>query len=257
MVLRSADNIERLFSEEELQLVNEGTGSEENFPYVKSISPGGEFEFFGDSIDLYLAECSKTPLLNANEEKKLSRWIEDGKYLSQLKQELVAQNGLPPSETDLVLELTRRFSQAGPLFETLCKHFGIKFTAGIAKAVSHSKLRRAIDSQIDQHLSNAIANATGASEAQATRELIQLSLSSRLIPWDLIADLGKTTSIDDFKQITRSPGFRDELEKLHPEISLHIKQTQERANEAAHRLTQANLRLVVSVAKNIWAMACL
>jgi len=70
-----------------------------------------------------------------------------------------------------------------------------------------------------------------------------------LIPWDLIADLGKTTSIADFKQIIRSSGFRDELEKLHPEISLHIKKTQERANEAARRLTQANLRLVVSVAK--------
>jgi len=249
MVLKSAENIEQLLSDEELHLVNEETGSEEDFPYVKSIPPGGEFEFFGDSIDLYLAECSKTPLLNAKEEKTLGSWIEDGKYLSQLKQELAVQNGLPPSETDLLLELTRRFSQSGSLFETLCKHLGIKLTAGIAKAASHSKLRRAIDGQIDQHLSNAIANVTGASEAQTTQGLIQLSLSSRLIPWHIMAGLGETNSIPNLEQIIRSPGFRDELEKLHPKISLHIKRIQERANEAARRLTQANLRLVVSVAK--------
>ncbi|MBN2463714.1 MAG: sigma-70 family RNA polymerase sigma factor [Dehalococcoidia bacterium] len=249
MVLKSTENIEQFLSDDELNPFNDNTGSDEDFHYVKSIPQGGEFEFFGDSIDLYLAECSQTPLLNAREEKTLGRWIEDGKYLSNLEQELVARNGLPPSETDLLLELARRFSQSGQLFETLCKYLGIKLTEGIAKAVSHSKMRRAIDGHIEQRLTSIIEHATGASEVQATQDLIELSLSSRLIPWNIIADLGKTNSISDFKQILRSSGFRDELEKLHPEIGLHLKQIRERAQKATNRLTQANLRLVVSVAK--------
>ncbi len=249
MVLRSTENTEQFLSDGELNPFNDNTGSDEDFHYVKSIPQSGEYEFLGDSIDLYLAECSQTPLLNAREEKMLGSWIEDGKYLSKLEQEMVAQNGLPPSETDLLLELTRRFSQSGQLLETLCKHLGIKLTAGIAKAASHSKLRRAIDSQIDQQLSSAIENATGVSEAQTTQGLIQLSLSSRLIPWHIIAGLAETNSIANFEQIIRSPGFQDELKKLHHETDLHFKQIKARAQEAAHRLTQANLRLVVSVAK--------
>jgi RNA polymerase primary sigma factor len=249
MVLKSAENIEQFLSDEELLPFNQETGSEGEFPYVKNIPTGGEFEFLGDSIDLYLAECSQTPLLNAKEEKTLGSWIEDGKYLLRLEQELVAQNGFPPSETDLLLELTRRFSQSGPLFETLCKHLGLKLTEGIAKTALRSNLRRAIDGYIDQQLSSALTHATGASEAQTTQGLIQLSLSSRLIPWTIMADLVETKSIASFEQLIRSPGFRAKLEKLHPEISLHFKRIKERANEATRRLTQANLRLVVSVAK--------
>jgi RNA polymerase primary sigma factor len=64
-----------------------------------------------------------------------------------------------------------------------------------------------------------------------------------------MADLVEAKSIANFEQLIRSPGFRDKLEKLHPEISLHFKRINERANEATRRLTQANLRLVVSVAK--------
>lgn len=248
MVLKSAGNMEQFLSDAELRLGNED-GSDEQFSYFKSTAPGGETDFFEDSLDLYLAECSQTPLLNAKEEKTLGSWIEDGKYLSQLEQELVDRNGLPPSETDLLLELTRRFSESGTLFETLCKHLGIKLTKGIVKAASHSKLRRTIDGQIDQRLSDDIAHATGTSEPQTTQGLIQLSLSSRLIPWPITAGLGETNSIASFEHIISSPGFRGELEKLHPEISLHIKRIKERAQEATRRLTQANLRLVVSVAK--------
>ncbi len=249
MVLKSAENMGQFLSDEELLPFNQETGSEGEFPYVKNIPTGGEFEFLGDSIDLYLAECSQTPLLNAKEEKTLGSWIEDGKYLSRLEQELFDKYGFTPSETDLLLELTRHFSQSGSLFKMLCKHLGLKLTEGIAKTALHSKLRHAIDGYIDQTLSGAIAHATGASEAQTTQGLIQLSLSSRLIPWTIMADLVEAKSIANFEQLIRSPGFRDKLEKLHPEISLHFKRINERANEATRRLTQANLRLVVSVAK--------
>ena len=249
MVLKSAENIEKLLSDSELHLVNEDVGSRDELSYVKNTFPGGGLDLFDDPIDLYLAECSRTPLLTAREEKTLGSRIEDGKYLSQLEQELVDRNGLPPSETDLLLELARHFAESGILFETLCQQLGIKLTEGIAKAATHSKVRRAIDGKIEQNLSSAIADATKTDEAQTTQGLVELSLSSRLIPWHLITGAGETNSISDFERITVSPGFRDGLKKLNPEISLHFRQIKDSAQEATRRLTQANLRLVVSVAK--------
>src|SRR4030042_5274258 len=191
MVLKSAENIEKLLSDSELHLVSEDGGSREELSYVKNTFPGGDFDLFDGSIDLYLAECSRTPLLTAREEKTLGSRIEDGKYLSRLEQELVDRDGLPPSETDLLIELAGRFDESGKLFETLCRHLGIELAEGIEKAASHSRLRRAIDGHIDQHLSGAIAGAAKTDEAQATQDLVELSLSSRLIPWHIITGAGE------------------------------------------------------------------
>jgi len=249
MVLKSIEDIEQLLSDEELRMANEGIGNEEEFPDGKSVYQDIEIESFGDPINLYLAECGQTPLLNAKEEKTLGSAIEDGKYLSQLEQELAAKHGFPPSETDLLFELLQRFSQSGSLFETLCQHLDLQLAEGIAKTVLHPNLRGAIDGHIDQQLSSAIALVIRASEAQTTQGLVQLSLDSRLIPWDVIGGLVGASSPPELEQEVHSPGFRGELERLRPEIGLHFERIRESARQATRHLIQANLRLVVSVAR--------
>jgi len=250
MVLKKVENIEEILSDKELYINDEEIDSEGELPEVKDVPSGGEVEPLGDSIDLYLAECGQTPLLNAEEEKALGGSIEDVKYLSQLEQDLGDKHGLPPSEIDLLFELTKRFFQSNVLFEALCLYLDLQQTDGIAKTALAPNLRNAIDGPIDQQLSSAIAPVIGASESQTTQELIQLSLNIRLIPWHIIAGLVEQNSLAELEQEQlHSPKFQDGLEKLRPEIGLHFEQIRERARQAAHHLTQANLRLVISVAK--------
>ena len=249
MVLKSADNVEKLLSDEELYMLDEKIDSEDEFPEGKNVPTGGDVESIGDSMDLYLVECRRTRLLSADEEKRLGSSIEDGGYLSQIDQELVDKNGYPPSETDLLLELMKRFCQAGSLLQMVCRHLKLQLNEGLSKVVLNSKLRRAINSKIDQHLSGAVARATVASEVQTVQDLIKLSLVTRLIPWHIIRGVAKANSIAELKRILNSPKFLAELKKLHTEIALHFQQIRQRAQEATRQLTQSNLRLVVSVAK--------
>jgi RNA polymerase primary sigma factor len=242
MVLKSADNVEKLLSDEEID-------SEDEFPEGKNVPTGGDVEPIGDSMDLYLVECRRTRLLSADEEKKLGSSVEDGGYLSQIDQELVDKNGYPPSETDLLLELMKRFCQAGSLLQMVSRHLKLQLNEGLSKVVLNSKLRRAINSKIDQHLSGAVARATGASEVQTVQDLIELSLVTRLTPWHIIRGVAEASSIAELERALNSPKFPGELEKLHPEIALHFQQIRQRAQEATRQLTQSNLRLVVSVAK--------
>lgn len=249
MVLKSADNVEKLLSDEELYMLDEKIDSEDEFPEGKNVPTGGDVEPIGDSMDLYLVECRRTRLLSADEEKRLGSSIEDGGYLSQIDQELVDKNGYPPSETDLLLELMKRFCQSGSLLRMVCRHLKLQLSEGISKTVLNSKLRRGIDSKIDQHLSDAVARASGASEVQTVQDLIKLSLVTRLIPWHIIRGVAEASSIAELERVLNSPKFRGKLEKLHPEIALHFQQIRQRAQEATRQLTQSNLRLVVSVAK--------
>ncbi len=209
----------------------------------------GGSEFAPDLMSLYFAESGQTPLLSAEEEKMLGSRIEDGKHLSQLEHEWAAKYGMRPAATDLLLALTERFYQARTLSETLCQYLELPPGGTVADRVLHPDLRCAIDGHIDEELLSAMAQATGASQAGTLKALVQLSLNSRLIPWDILGEAGQRNSAAEFEEVLRSPDFWDELQKHLPEIASHFERIRERARQATDHLVRANLRLVVSVAK--------
>jgi len=59
----------------------------------------------------------------------------------------------------------------------------------------------------------------------------------------------RASSPAELEQKVDSPGFQGELERLQPEIGLHFERIRESARQATRHLIQANLRLVVSVAR--------
>jgi len=249
-VLENVKDREQVFSQdEELDLANKEMDQEDEVS-GRGITPSKqELELGEDSLNLYLAEVRQTPLLNAEEERVLGSQIEDGKHLSWLEKDWLAEHGGQPSAIDLLLALVERLSRARLLFETLYQYLELPSDGNVAKKVLHPDLRRAIDGHIDQHSSGAIAQITGASQIRTEQGLIQLSLDSRLITWHIMEGAGQKSSLAEFGEALRSPEFREELERHHSEIARHFEQIRERADQATKHMIQANLRLVVSVAK--------
>jgi len=249
MVLGNVGNVRQvLCEEEELAVASEEIGEGE-FPGIEVAPLPGEAEFVGDSLSLYLAKCGQTPLLNAEEEKGLGRRIEAGKHLSELEQEWVAKHGIRPSASDLLAVLLERFCQAGLLFEMLCQYLELPPNEGIARRVLDADLRCAIDGHIDQDLSSAIAQATGASQARTLLALIQLSRDSGLIAWHILGRVGQASSVAQFDDALQTPEFGNRLKKHRSELAVHLERIREKARQATDHLIRANLFLVVSVAK--------
>ena len=248
-VLENVKDREQVFSrDEELDLANKEMDQEDEVS-GRGITPSKrELELGEGSLNLYLAEVGQTPLLNAEEERVLGSQIEEGKHLSLLEKDWLAEHGGQPSVIDLLLALVERLSRARLLFETLYQYLELPSDGNVAKKILHPDLRRAIDGHIDQHLSGAIAQITGASQPRTEQALIQLSLDSRLIPWHAIERAGERSSLAEFEEGLRSPEFREELERHRSEIARHFEQIRERADQATKHMIQANLRLVVSVA---------
>jgi RNA polymerase sigma factor (sigma-70 family) len=235
--------------DDELHLAGEEVGQEEEFSELEVAPQKGKPELGEDSLNLYLVEVGQTPLLNNEETKMLASQIEDGKHLARLEKDWIAEHGTQPSAIDLLLALVERFSQARLLFETLYQYLKLPSRRSLAEKVSHPDLRRAIDGNIEQHLSSAIAKITGASQTRIEETMIELSLDSRLIPWHIMEKAGQKNSLAAFGKMLQSPQFRDKLEVHRSEIVEHFEQIRERARQATQHMIQANLRLVVSVAK--------
>jgi RNA polymerase primary sigma factor len=247
--------IKQISRDEELMESYKGLTIEEqgllDIDDVSSVGSVQEQDFFRDlnSIDIYLAECAQTDLLNAQEERLLGCQIEDGKYLSQLEETWSAQNGVKPSTTDILLELVERFSKVGRLFDAVAQYLQIPLSHSIVRKALHPQLRDAVDGPIDEKLCLAISQITGATKAQVKSELIQLSLVTRLMLWQIISDVAKLTYVPEFQHAVTSHQFLERLDKNASELASHFEQIREKAHKARERLTQANLRLVISVAK--------
>ena len=230
-------------------MAGEESGQEEELSELEITPQKRELELGGDLLSLYLDEVGQTPLLNAEETKVLTSQIEDGKHLVRLEEDWIAEHGAQPSAIDLLIALVERFSRARLPFEALCQYLELPAHWSIAEKVSHPDLRRAIDGNIDQHLSSAIAKITGASQTKIEKTVIELSLDSRLIPWHIMEEASRKSSLAEFGEVLQSPEFHDKLEARRPEIVKHFEQIREKARQATNHMIKANLRLVVSVAK--------
>jgi len=250
MILENVKDREQVFSEdEELDSANKEIDQEDEVSRHRIISPKRELELGEESLNLYLAEIGQTPLLNAEEIKVLGSQIEGGKYLARLEEDWIAEYGAQPSAIDLLLALMERFSRARLLFEALYQHLELPSYGSIAEKVSHPDLRLAIDGNIDQQLSSAIAKITGASQTEIEKALIDFSLDSRLIPWHIVEGVSQKSSLAEFGEALQSPEFRGKLKARRSEIAKHFEQIREGTRQATNHMIQANLRLVVSVAK--------
>jgi RNA polymerase primary sigma factor len=259
-VLENVKDREQVSSEDkELHLVGEEIGQEEEFSEL-GITPQKErIELGEDSLNLYFAEVGQTPLLNDQETKTLASQIEDGKHLAQLEKDWAAEHGAQPSAIDLLLALAECLSRTRLLFETLCQYLELPSHGSIGERILHPDLRRAIDGKIDQHLSSAIAEIAGVSQARIEKSLIELSLDSRLIPWHIMEQAGQKGTLTQFGEAVQSPKFGDKMEVHRSQIVKHFEAIRERARQARNHMIQANLRLVVSVAKGHigWGMPLL
>lgn len=201
-----------------------------------------------DSLNLYFGEVGRTSLLTDAETKALSRQIEDGRHLAKVWSSWTDAQDSEPSATDLVLALMERFIQGAAVFDAVCGHLDIS-SGGVADRILNAELRRAIDDHIDEQLAGAVAEALGIDEAEASANVVELSLDSRLIPWRIVTEAGQQLSMADLHVVLWSLEFREEVEAQEREITDHFERVRELARCATDHMVRANLRLVVSVAK--------
>lgn len=202
-----------------------------------------------DSLSMYFADVGRTKMLGDVETRVLSRQIEDEKHLAELEREVGVEDGSRAAAVAGLSVLLGRVGSTHEVFEALYRHLDLPLFSRISERLLYPDLRDAIDDKIESHLSDAVAELTGTINDGAEKAILDLSLNSRLIPWHIVDDLKEVTSVAELSEMAESTEFTDVLEMRSAEIADHFAGIRERARLAAERMVQANLRLVVRVAK--------
>jgi RNA polymerase primary sigma factor len=210
----------------------------------------GEYDVIDDSIRMYLQEVGRVALLTAHEERVLSRKIELGRYVERLKDNQFRKYKKFPSPVDIVIHVIFQLSKAYPVAQIIEEHIGIEPSSNVVETIKNPEFRSAIDVVIDTSLIAAIAKGIDKGSTVDEEAIVNLSINSQLLPQQLLELLARDkTSWRKLKALLTDDRFLSQLDSHSSEFEAYFEKVRTEAEASERHLTEANLRLVVSIAK--------
>jgi RNA polymerase primary sigma factor len=208
-----------------------------------------EQDITDDPVRIYLHEIGRVHLLTAADEKKLAKRMEESKYINIIRREYSQKNGRQPSATDILLAVLQNMGQSTELVRLLQEKLELHKTKGFIKSIFDAKLQETIDNAIDPLVIHAFAEKLGKTVTETEDMLVKLSMGSRLLPEEVHKTIDGSVALADMVKLVADPKFISSIQAHERHYSSYINETTREGKKAERHLIEANLRLVVSVAK--------
>jgi RNA polymerase primary sigma factor len=194
-----------------------------------------------DHVRMYLREIGLVPLLSWDGEKRLARRMEEGVYLERLAREVQAADR-ETTALEVMAELERRFEAH---FELLGHWFTTLEPTAAGYRSAMTTLGDTAEVSVDR--CGEIGARIGCLAEAVREDLIELSTLCRLLPSEVRDWVAARRADGDTGPLTPIVGRALMVDPRA--LAEHLGWVQFEAERARAALTEANLRLVVSVAK--------
>jgi len=207
-----------------------------------------ELEIADDPVRMYLRQIGRVPLLTADEEKVLARNKEEKDYINAIKQEYLTKWGRPASAVDVITVVLQRLVRVLPLLTRVEEQLETTSDERLTKRLSNPKLRAAVDRELTEQFIMPLSEAMEDTPPAVELMVKDLSTASALVPPEVLSIIGKRRP-DDLGPLLQNADFLEKLNPFEEKLQDYLKIIDFKGRLAEERLVEANLRLVVSVAK--------
>ena len=209
-----------------------------------------ESELTEDTVRMYLREIGRVALLTAADEVVLARAVELAQRLEAIKKDIQGdiEVGTPDPFT-VINDILTKLGPVGDTASAVAKYLGLKTPVTLGAILTDPDMRALIDGKREDELINYLSDALGVEPDEAHKLVVELSVVSRLLAPDMVDILGLNPALTDLPDHLVKPTFFAALRPLTPVLAAHILRVHEEGEKARRHLGEANLRLVVSVAK--------
>ncbi len=204
-------------------------------------------EGIDDPVRMYLREIGKVYLLSGADEKRLARQMEEGRHIQLIEQRWVDERGEPPTGGEILFSLLQQLHEERRVLNATAKRFNIK-KSPLSELVTNETLRKSIDGELDHRLSGHLARTLHCDLEVAERATVRLSVLTHILAPELLQPA--VAVVGGERHLLPPPWEQmDELAPHNDVLSHHFEQLTQAGYRGEKTLTEANLRLVVSVAK--------
>jgi RNA polymerase primary sigma factor len=209
---------------------------------AEPVARAADIEGLEDHVRMYLREIGLVPLLRWEDEKRLARRMEEGVYLDRIQALLARERARAVDAPELL----------GRAYETWCREY--HYIACLypppertprALLATYEQLGELADLPEERGL--IAAEAAGVSISEVTARLFELSALCRVLPRPVLTWAAEEVAASDAPPAPEA--VEDWLQARTAEMERHCQRLRDQAELARASLTEANLRLVVSVAK--------
>ena len=205
-------------------------------------------EVLDDPVRMYLREIGRVHLLTSKDERVLARKMEGGRHVERLGKKLEEEEGRSAKAWEVCCVLLRRLGKAAPVVSSLGENLGLSRNLTLSQITDHPKLRAAIDMELDEELMGSVAREVSVEEDEVRRRVVQLCLDSWVLPTDVI-DVLEDCTLEQLEEMVETAECYFKLQAMDRLFAAYFQRIKEEGMRAQGHLTEANLRLVVSVAK--------
>ncbi len=217
-----------------------------------------EAEGVDDPVRMYLREIGRVNLLTAADERYLSRQMEEGNWIRDFEEDWRNLKGRTPNAIEVTIYLLLQLESLLPEIAVIADEIG-KSELSLFDLTKDPTFRERVDQEMDPELREALVNKFQKpgkedgeedeyDEARAEERLVQISVVTHIFDHRHVRHLLRAAG--GLELLMPCPqDLGDKLEPIALRCERHIGILKEDAFLSEKRLTEANLRLVVSVAK--------
>jgi len=202
-----------------------------------------------DPVRMYLREIGRVSLLTAKDERKLAKDMESWERLVELELIETGWDSNETSGTEILQALVHQVTSVTPLLHSITKVLELDQPILAHDMLNHPKVRATIDGEIDPEIVSQIASDIPIEETEITKMMLSYAVDTRLLPPIFHELVPQDMTWEDFQRWSSSGEFSELLKPHNKEFRRFYKRIQDNGESSEKHLVEANLRLVVSVAK--------
>ena len=226
-----------------------GSKQSEGFAALSFNQSVEDSEISDDPVRMYLREIGRVGLLTAKDERFLARGMEISQKLSDIQAEMTVQTGRLPTAADTTRELLSRLGSQHEVASAIAGFIGLPKNVTLGTVLGIPELRELIDGSHNDDLLAFLSDAFNCELEPAQKMVKDLSIDSALIAHETLDALDDDPSLDRLVKGSKTQAYNDQLVVYEFLLGAHFSRIQNQAERSERHLTEANLRLVVSVAK--------